>query len=328
MAQKSLNECGEPRQEHPKQPKDPYANYCPPENAQFRACEGVENMYNAPNAEFQGLDDDITFKREGLGEPNYCDPMLTGQIVDDKNAPDLPPDKSVIYRYNQGFRSIDEAVKRLMMNIVVIADDGQVFPVPVIWGSQEAAVQFILQSNIRKDNTGVVDRIVLPMISVYTSDYGFPRERFIHHMALDYKRGVRLTDRQGQPVGSVGGSPSWVHREKWDRDTVLGIARGIPVDLGYTVTIWTMFWEDMNQILEQIATKFNPLAYIRVQGVTNWESTVRIDSVGNNLDLEPGDTNKRVFKFQVSMTAESYLPQPIVRRKAVLKTKVEFVDDI
>jgi hypothetical protein len=89
-----------------------------------------------------------------------------------------------------------------------------------------------------------------------------------------------------------------------------------------------MFWEDMNQIMEQIATKFSPLAYIRVHGVTNWESTVRIDSVSNNVDTEPGDTNKRVFKFQINLTAESYIPQPIVRRKAVLKTRIEILDSI
>ena len=100
------------------------------------------------------------------------------------------------------------------------------------------------------------------------------------------------------------------------------------VDLGYTLTIWTKFWEDMNQILEQIRSKFNRFAYIRVQGVNLWESTVRIDSVTNNLDTEPGDTNNRVFKFQISLTAESYIPQPIVKRKAVLKTSTEVLDSV
>ena len=65
-----------------------------------------------------------------------------------------------------------------------------------------------------------------------------------------------------------------------------------------------------------------------MQGITNWESTVRIDSVSNNLDMEPGDINNRVFKFQLGLTAESYIQQPIVRRKAVLKTTTEVVDSI
>jgi len=214
------------------------------------------------------------------------------------------------------------------MNVDVIDDEGKVFSVPVSWGSQERAVAMILQSNVRKDNTGVVDRIVLPMMSIYTSDYDFSTERYIYHKAIDYKRGVQRFNTKGNPVGAVGGSPQMTHQERRPHDTVLGVTRGLPVDLGYTITIWTHFWEDMNQILEQIRTKFSPVAYIRLQGVTNWESTVRIDSVANNLDLEPGDINKRVFKFQIHVTAESYVPQPIVRRKAVLKTRVEISDSI
>jgi len=328
MTKKSLHECAEPSQPLPRSPKDPPVQNCPPNEAKFQECDGIENLYNAPSANFSGIDEDLTYKREGLGEPNYCDPMLAGKIVDDQDDAELPPDRSVIYRYAQGFRSIDEAVKKLMMHLNVIDDNGKVFTVPVVWGSQDAAVDFILQSNVRKDNTAVTDRVMLPAISVYTSSYNFPAERFIYHMALDYKRGASLTDNRGNPVGNRFGSPTLVHQEKWNRDTVLGLARGIPVDLGYTVTIWTLYWEDMNQILEQIAMKFNPLAYIRVQGVTNWESTVRIESVSNNLDIEVGDTNKRIFKFQIDLTAESYIPQPIVRRKAVLKTKVEFTDSV
>lgn len=311
----------------PKQSKlsgDPHAKKCDP-LAQFEACDGLENLHNAPNAPFLGLDGDIFNKKTNLGEPNYADPMLAGKIFDDDKT--LPPDRDVIYRYSKGFRSIDEAVKKLFMNIEVADNDGTVFPVPIIWGTQEKAVTAILQKNVRKDNTGVVDRITLPMLSIYTSDYGFPRERFVHHMAIDYKRGMRMKDKNGSSIGSIGGAPGITHREKWGKDTILGISRGIPVDLGYNLTIWTAFYEDMNQILEQIATKFNPLAYIHLQGVTNWESTVRIDSVSNNLDLEPGE-NKRVFKFQIHLTAESYIPQPIHRRKSVLKTKIDVFNGI
>jgi hypothetical protein len=148
-------------------------------------------------------------------------------------------------------------------------------------------------------------------------------------MAVYYPRGQAQYNAAGHIVGAVGGSPNLTYQENGSPyDTVLGMTRGIPIDLGYTLTIWTLYWEDMNQILNQIATKFNPLAYIRVQGVNLWESTVRIDSISNNLDTEPGDTNKRVFKFQISLTAESCVPQPIIKRKAVLKTRTEIVDSI
>lgn len=327
MTAESFNTCSEPNK-NKRSIKDPYASSCE-YKPQFQSCaEGVQNYYHAPDAPYPGIDEDILNKKTGLGEPNYCDPMLTGQIIDNADQPQLPPTKSVIYRYAKGFRSIDEAAQKLFQNVQVIDDRGKVFKVPIMWGSQEKAVAAILQNNVRKDNTGVVDRITLPMMSIFTSDYEFPRERYIHHMAIDYKRGVQRFDNQGHKVGAIGGSPSMTHREQTENDTILGTTRGIPVNLGYTLTIWTAFWEDMNQILEQIGTKFNPLAYIRISGVTNWESNIRIDSIDNNLDTEPGDINKRVFKFVIHLTAESYIPQPIIRRKSVLKTKVEITDGI
>src|SRR5207249_1050089 len=99
----------------------------------------------------------------------------------------------------------------------------------------------------------------------------------------------------------------------------------IPIDVGYTLTAWTLYTEDMNQILEQIISKFSPVAYIRIRGVV-WEVMVKLDSIANNLDTEPGDQAIRVIKFQFNITAETYIPQPIARKKAVLKTRMTFVD--
>jgi hypothetical protein len=86
-----------------------------------------------------------------------------------------------------------------------------------------------------------------------------------------------------------------------------------------------MFQEDLNQIVEQVFQKFNPVAYINVRGV-NWEVIAKLDSYGNNVDTDPGDQEIRVMKFQFNMTVESYIPQPITRHKAVLKMKQEYVD--
>jgi hypothetical protein len=81
----------------------------------------------------------------------------------------------------------------------------------------------------------------------------------------------------------------------------------------------------MNQILTQILTKFSPIAYIRVKGIS-WEIGVKLSSIANNVDYEPGDKAVRVFKYQFSLTAESFVAQPIVRKKSVLKTRIEVTD--
>ena len=67
------------------------------------------------------------------------------------------------------------------------------------------------------------------------------------------------------------------------------------------------------------------MAYIRVRGIA-WEIGVKLDSIANNVDVEPGDQAVRVFKYQFQFTAESFVAQPIVRKKAVLKTKVEITN--
>lgn len=327
MTNNNLNDCGPPFPPF-KHEIEQSAGPCTPDNTQFQQCDGTikSEFYN--NSIDPLLETDGVFKKKGGGEPIYCDPMLTGRIVDDPHQKPWPLDKDVIYRYSQGIRHTDEAVTKLFQNIKVIDAFGKVFPVPLIWGSQERAVEVALSGNVRKDGTGVVDRITLPIMSLFTSGYDFTSERYLYHYAVDYKRIKNTTDQYGNRIGPVGGNPGVTQQERYDRDTVLGVSRGIPVNLSYRLTIWTKYWEDMNQILEQVATKFSPRAYIRVQGVTNWETTVKVDSVSNNIDTEPGDINNRVIKFEVNVTAESFVPQPIIRRKAVLKTKIDIVDSV
>jgi len=255
--------------------------------------------------------DDILTKKINLGSANNCDPMQKGSIVNDLQN----PNRNTIYRYSKSLRSTDEAVMDLFRDIVIIDEDGKAHQVPIIWATQERAVAAVVQDNVRKDETLVVDRIRLPMLAISSTEYSINTARYTYHKALHYIRDLK------------NGKPSFTSNEKYERDTVFGVARGIPVDVGYTLYAWTMNLEDMNQIVEQVVTKFSTLAYIKVRG-SLWEVAVRLDSVANNLEVEPGDAALRVIKFQFGMTAESYVAQPIVRSKAVLKTKTEIVNDV
>lgn len=255
---------------------------------------------------------DAANKKVGIGSQDNCDPMMTGQIVEDiKN-----PDRSTVYRYSKGLRGANEAMADLFTNLVVIDEEGQAHPVPIVWGSQERAVAWILQDNVRKDNSLVVDSIRLPMLSIHNNDIQFDQTKYIYHQALDYMRDLRPDSKPGKTVS-----------ERYERDTVFGVARGLPVNITYTLTGWTGYLEDMDQIVEQIMLKFSPVAYIKVRGV-QWETIVTLDSVANNVDLEPGNASMRVIKYQFNMTAQTFIPQPIARRKAVLKTTIDIHNDI
>lgn len=260
--------------------------------------------------EFFGLEDKNQMERVGIGQSALCDPVQTGQVVNDTDT----PSRNTIYRYSKALRGCDEAVMDLFRNVVVIDDDGKYFPVPILWATQERAVAYVMQDNVRKDNSAVVDRIRLPIMSIYSNNIEFNQARYVYHKAIDYGRSLRSDFK-----------PGYTANEKYKRDTVFGVARGIPVNISYSLFVWTFFIEDMNQILEQIVTKFSPMAYIRVRGV-NWEVGVKLDSIANNLNVEPGNKAQRIVKYQFNLTAESYIPQPIVRKKAVLKTKIDILN--
>jgi hypothetical protein len=246
-------------------------------------------------------------QQDELGRGNLKDPLQTGQITN------YPKSFDAIYRYSKSLRGTDTAVMDLFKNLVVIDDEGQTHKVPIIWGTQEKAVAAIIQDNVRKDNSLVVDRIRLPMLAISSSDYQFNQSRYVYHRAIDYLRGA-------------DGKPGFTHSEKYERDTIFGVTRGMPIDISYSLYAWTMYVEDMNQILEQIILKFSPVAYIKVRGV-KWEVQVKLDSIANNLEYEPGDQSIRVVKFMFNLTAETFIPQPIVRKKSILSTKIDLTNN-
>lgn len=257
-------------------------------------------------------------KKEGLGREANSDPMTFGNIVDDfkKDPQNLsePWMASYIPRYSKAKRACDEAVKNLFEDLVVINDAGEAKRVPITWATQERAVAALIQKNVRKDETTVVERIPLPYLAIYDSDFSINAERYTYHYALNYHR-----DKNRKP----GVTDS----EKAPKDTIYASSRGIPVDIGYTLYAWTWYKEDMNQILEQIVLKFSPIAYIKVQGVT-WESIVKLESIANNENIDPGATNLRVIKWQFNLKAETYIPQPIVRQKSILETRVDIQNEV
>lgn len=302
MTQPDLNPCNEPG--YTKDPNiDPIQPNCPPVD---------KSLKNVPDREMSWLVDGLSNQKKGFGQSALCDPVQSGHIINEQGM--SAPSRNTVYRYSKSLRGCDEGVMDMFRDIVVIDEQGKAHNIPIIWATQEKAVATILQENVRKDESLVVDRIKLPILAIHASGYQFNQDRYIYHKAVDY---LRTYSRDWKPGFTV--------KEKYERDTVFGVARGIPVDVSYSLYLWTLYEEDARQILEQIITKFSPMAYIRVRGVS-WEIGVKLDSIANNISMEPGDKTIRVVKYQFDVTAETFVTQPITRKKAVLKTQVEVVD--
>lgn len=296
---------------------DPPPQYCNPDRPP--SCEPDPNDPRNPNKRATGGTSpdlgwlqDMSGKKTGFGAQSLCDPMQSGKIVNDLTH----PNRNTINRYSNALRGADEAMLDMFNDLVVLDEEGKAHKIPIIWGTQEKAVMSILQPNVRKDNSLVVDRIMLPALSIYQSDIQMNQQRYTYHKAIDFMRHARPDWKPGFTI-----------KENYERDTVFGVAKGIPVDISYTLTAWTLYIEDMNQIVEQVLLKFSPIAYIRVRGVS-WETGVKIDSIANNLDTEPGDKNIRMIKFVFNMTAETYIPQPIRREKAVLRMRTNIFNSV
>ncbi len=251
------------------------------------------------------------FGKKKIGVSANCDPMQSGSIINDMTE---TPNRGVINRYSGAIRGYDQAMQDLFKNLIVIDPDGKAWPVPLIPGTQEKAVAMILQNNVRKDKTLVVDALMLPALAIHQSNIAYARDRYMYHKAK-----MLFRDSSGVPTTHTN--------ELVEKDTVFGFARGIPVDIDYTLYAWTKYIEDMHQLIEQILLKFSPTAYIQVQNVP-WEITVSEPTISNNIEYEPGDNNIRLIKYQFNFTVHGYIPQPIVRNKTVLKITTDFFNSV
>lgn len=304
--QKSLQDCNDVSPLQADLNTDLPPEQCPSEHAPNPSLRDVDKQPDL------GWLEDAANKKVGIGARGDCDPMITGQIVEDIHR----PNRDVLYRYSKGIRGCDEAMQDLFKGLVVLDEEGKAHTVPIVWGTQERAVAWILQDNTRKDGSLVVDRIRLPMLAIHSADIQMDQNRYMYHKAIDYMRRLRPDHKPGFTV-----------KEKYERDTVFGVARGLPLNITYNLFLWTLYMEDMGQLLEQVISKFSPVAYINVRGV-QWETIVTLDSIANNVDYEPGDQNLRVIKYQFTMTAQTFMPQPIVRKKAVLKTQTDIYNHV
>jgi hypothetical protein len=288
---------------------DPPPPYC-------REGDEQTSQKDVPGRDFSWLLE-ATQQKTGIGQNAACDPMLKGYVRNDQGPMGGNVPSDVVYRYSKALRGCNEAVRDMFRDIVVDDEYGVAHPVPIIWGTQEKAVAMLIQENFRKDNSLVVDRLKLPAMAIHDSSIAFAPKRYIYHKATDYL----LDPRRGN-------KPGFTVRERFnERDTIFGVTRGIPLDISYTLYVWTLYREDLDEIAEQIIQKIVPTGYIRVQGVGH-EIPVRSDSMGSHIEVNPGEGKVNVFKYEFNMTAETYMPQPLVRKKAVLKTRTEFVDNV
>ena len=95
-----------------------------------------------------------------------------------------------------------------------------------------------------------------------------------------------------------------------------------PYNLEFQLGVWSLYMNDIDQILEQILPWFQPYAYIRVyipELFSSWQSKVIFSSVSPDFEFEYSDELHRVLKYTLDFTVQTYLFKPIESKGLVKK---------
>jgi len=84
-----------------------------------------------------------------------------------------------------------------------------------------------------------------------------------------------------------------------------------PVNISYSVSVWTKYMEDLDQLAEQVRLKFNPSMFF----VTPYsrEAKAFLTDEANNSDVSAGDREDRLLRKTFTVSVETYIPSPKFR---------------
>lgn len=119
-------------------------------------------------------------------------------------------------------------------------------------------------------------------------------------------------------VGSL-----FIHEKQWNEDIqraerILRIVDR-PVNIMYSLNIWSKYIADMDQLAEQIRLLFNPA--LTVKTPYDNQSRIFLDSESDNSTLFLADREDRIIKRSFSLRLETYIQNP--RFKVTSTGKIE-----
>ena len=95
-----------------------------------------------------------------------------------------------------------------------------------------------------------------------------------------------------------------------------------PVNIQYSVNVWSKYMNDMDQVAQQIRLMFNPS--IELFTKFSRDSNAYLTSETNNYSFSVGDREDRIIKKSFLVTVETYLRSP--RYKITSTGKIEEVN--
>jgi len=187
-----------------------------------------------------------------------------------------------------GFRSLDQAMKQYWTGIRVPTKDSYRFMRVKIAGGDKSVL-------IWNDDL-VEGRVRLPVAAISREGIEFNPEKF---SPAYHPMNHRYLSTRGDMAAQVYRPTPWL--------------------VDYNFTIWAEHKRDIEYILYQVLTRFNPLAEFKMfDGKIQGNIQIRYSGSTDSSDKEAGfDTHAKV-RYEVTMVAEAWLPLPETIVKTVL----------
>jgi hypothetical protein len=228
-------------------------------------------------------------------------PELEG--VQDPDIAPNKPDPNWIKSYSRYFRRMDSVVMMSFSNMKIIDDSNNSFKVPIILSTYEKIVYAIFgeTSTQTSDNSGQFIKVRLPIIGLIPGTADIDLERYVYHEARNWERYV----------------------SNFSKDTLmLGQSIGIPIKRTYVLSILTRYYEDHQQIIEQVIQRFSPSIELRISD-NFFPSTMTYDGSSNNFSEQTQPENLKLYRTEINISVNGWLPQPLKKEKAVLGVRFE-----
>lgn len=179
-----------------------------------------------------------------------------------------------------GFRSLDEAMKLYFSGLRVPTKDSYRFMRVKIAGGDKSLLSW---ADDLKEG-----RAKLPVASISREGHEFLPEKFSPAYA---PIGKRFVSSRGDQIALT--------------------YRPVPYLVSYNITIWTERKRDMEYIMYQIMTRFNPMAEFRMtDGKVAGSVQLRYGNVTDASDKEMGFDQYATVRYELTTQAEAWLPLP------------------
>jgi hypothetical protein len=98
----------------------------------------------------------------------------------------------------------------------------------------------------------------------------------------------------------------------------------VPYDITMKMSIFTKYFSEADQILEQLLVFFNPYAFIRITipelgSDATFQIKVMLDNCNNATTEHMDESEYRIFIYDLNFTLQTYLFQPLVPVDTILK---------